>query len=455
MTLLLALLAACAMAQPLNTVITIGTYLGNGADQLIPVSVDVVGTQVLVAANGKFSFNLQPIVPLSSVPSDNGTLAYITYSSKTVQRVVKIGNHVDSAKGNAKGQVVVSGDFGVAVLDANAKLEWHAAWPVLGLQLGASALSKAVISDDGHVAVRINCTWATFDPTGKVLNKVTANEQDCTDVEIYHTAMLRTYFHNSNTGKEPIVMPGLVADDLATGRQLWRDYDYDPHQLRPPADKPVKCGGQVADARAFAARVGEDDLLYYAGRSDGGDSLYNCDPRDVNKSVPIVGTDKFNQPYNMAAQGITFIARMDPTTGEVQQGQFQLARLPNNRGNSLSTISIAADKNGVVYLAQNSACCIANRDNLTINGEAVAPYAGGDGLFMALSKDFRTRLSWTAFSAVQGGSSTSAVDVAARNGVVAWVGTANGAMITVQPLAGTAPAPASTHAGYLALLPAF
>ena len=218
----------------------------------------------------------------------------------------------------------------------------------------------------------------------------------------------------------------------------------------------MACSGDVADARAVAVNMGEDGLLYYAGRSDGGDTLYNCQPFGPDEKIAMVSIDRYNQPYNMHAAGITFIARMHPTQGAVEVGQLQNTKLTSKEAsNALETVAIAADSKGYVYLAQQAACCIANRDNLTVGGQKIAPYAG-DGVLMVLSPDFRTRVHWTAFSS-KPGTVTTARDVSVREKVVAFVATAQGkagvGMVTVNPLKGTsAPSKDADVAGYLAVL---
>lgn len=180
--------------------------------------------------------------------------------------------------------------------------------------------------------------------------------------------------------------------------------------------------------------------------------MYERMPHNINISAPNVAYDGYNEPFNMQAQGITYAARMNPTTGDVEVGQFQLTRLANTQGNSLMTVAIDADSRGNVYLAQSGACCAANRNNLTVNGQAVGPYAGGDALLMIMDSTFGYRLAWTAFNAATGGASVTPIDVAVRGDRVAFVASSAGQMITVNPLPGTKAA-SNVLSGYLAVLP--
>lgn len=251
---------------------------------------------------------------------------------------------------------------------------------------------------------------------------MTRSEEGCTGVARTESHVFSTYFHNSHTGKEPIVMPGLSAQEPTLQNQLWLDYDYDAHLLRQDG---TACNGNVADGRAIAVHMGEDGQLYYAGRSDGGNTMYYCQPDGASTKINIVSYDAHTSTYNMRAEGITFVARMSPQDGKVALGQVQVARLSSGKANSLQTVALAADTSGDLYLAQKSGCCIENRDNLTVAGQPVAPYGGGDAVLMVLSSDMRVRRHWTTFQAAQSTKAT-AKDVAVRGSTAAFVATAFG-----------------------------
>lgn len=251
-------------------------------------------------------------------------------------------------------------------------------------------------------------------------------------------------------------MPGLSVMDAKLSKRQWRDYDYDAHQLR---QEGKACNGDVADGRAIAIRLGQDGQLYYAGRSDGGNTMYYCQPDSASTKIDVVSGDPYTSSYNMGAEGITFVARMNPSDGKVSLGQVQLARLSSGKGNSLQTIALAADDAGNLYLAQKSSCCIENRDNLTVAGQPIAPYGGGDAALMVLSQDLTRRLHWTVFQSSQA-TMASAIDVSVRGSTVAFVATAQGQdgkgtaqMVLSRAIAGTSgPVADAATGGYLAVL---
>jgi hypothetical protein len=53
----------------------------------------------------------------------------------------------------------------------------------------------------------------------------------------------------------------------------------------------------------MALRVGQDGTLLYAGRSDGGDSPFQCGLRNFNRTTPLAVIDGFTEASNMQACG--------------------------------------------------------------------------------------------------------------------------------------------------------
>ena len=268
-------------------------------------------------------------------------------------------------------------------------------------------------------------------------------------------ATFDTVFYDSNTGHEPIVLPGITVRNYRNiSDQYYSDYYGNPHELR---NSSYACNGDVADARAFIAKPfidsNNNEYLYYVGRSDGGNSLYRCSPHDYNKTINIIGYDGYTQTYNMGSQGITFIAKMDIHNGNALYGEFQLTRENGNgKGNSLNTHGIYVDKNGLIYLAQSGSCCIPNRANLTVNNVPVGNYAGGDGLLQIITNDMKNRLYWTPFSSTNNGGSSSSIDIASNDDIIALLLESKGNMITKNPISGTKYDP-NGNIGYVAVFP--
>merc|ERR1712159_287400 len=150
-----------------------------------------------------------------------------------------------------------------------------------------------------------------------------------------------TYFYNSNTGKEPMVMPGLSATSLDFRTVRYDLWAWSAHEYRAPGP----CDGNVADSRAERIMFVDDETgVLLVGRSDGGNGVYQCQTRNVTQKTALVGYDGYTESYNMQAQAISYIGRLKPTTGQVIIGSYNLVRLPSStRGNTLATVGAGAD----------------------------------------------------------------------------------------------------------------
>ena len=266
-----------------------------------------------------------------------------------------------------------------------------------------------------------------------------------------------TSFYDSNTGKEPIVMPCMRVYNYDLSTMEYDDYCFNGHDFRNSSNV---CDGDVADSRALYIgnyKVNGSNYLYYIGRSDGGDTMYFCQsqkPINMNQKINMTSIDSYTNPYNMnGAAPISFIAQMDIKTGLINYGQLQNTRLNSGKANGLQTSKLTVDKYGYVYEQQSASCCIDNRGNLTINNEKVGNYSGGDGLLLVLSPDFKQRIFWTPFSAYNGGGKTKVIDIKVNNGRVVFALMGNGAMITKNPFSGTKPSTNGTFIGYIAIFP--
>ena len=245
-----------------------------------------------------------------------------------------------------------------------------------------------------------------------------------------------------------------------TLKPKWIDYDWDAHKLRPPDPKAVQCAGQVADSRVLAISAGSTSSMLFCGHSDGGDSMFVCQPNDLNKSAPFgkVLPPPWSKPYDISAQSVSYLAAMDAATGEVVNSTFNLARQSSGRGNTIDSVGITSDAAGFIYVIQTSTCCIESRNNatMTINGVSVADYGGNDVTLLIIKPDWSGHHSWTAFAHGPNSSAT-AVDVSSSpNGAtVAVVATVQeGGLYTKQPIVGTAKPSNGEPGGYLAVLPA-
>ncbi|XP_064607547.1 uncharacterized protein LOC135472118 [Liolophura sinensis] len=116
------------------------------------------------------------------------------------------------------------------------------------------------------------------------------------------------------------------------------------------------------------------------------------------------------------AHSLTFLGRYNPEHGALERSSFFLARLSSGSGNSVSTQSIAAGKDGVVVAAQTSVASIEHRDSLSVNGHKVADYGGNDAVLLGLPSGFDRRLVWNVFTKTSGKAGSDEVAVNTVNG---------------------------------------
>jgi hypothetical protein len=194
--------------------------------------------------------------------------------------------------------------------------------------------------------------------------------------------------------------------------------------------------------------VGQDGKLYFAGTSAGGNSIFRHMPRDLAINAANVSYDAYTNPYNTASNHIAYHARFDPANGNVRAGQFLLTRLSSTKGNTIEPRAITADEAGRVYIGGLVASAIANRTALSINGQTLPDYSGGDAWLMITNPDLSKRELWISFT--KGGKGTTQ-GIAVGNGVAAIAGKATAfPMFTAQALQAADP-PANTTAGYFAV----
>jgi hypothetical protein len=231
-----------------------------------------------------------------------------------------------------------------------------------------------------------------------------------------------TYFYNSNTGREPMVMPrveyyGYASPSSAAPPSfLFADFPWSAEVYRQPGP----CDGNVADARIEDLRLARDGALLLAARSDGGDTPFACGLRDASRRIPFVAYDAFTDSANMQAQAITNFLRVDAGTGETAVGQIQVARLPSSRGNTLVTRAVHGDARGFSYQLQQAGFAIERMGNLTVNGLPLAPPC--DATVLLIASPTLERRHWTHFVSADAASAADSggpVDVDVRGAVVA------------------------------------
>jgi Beta-propeller repeat len=359
-----------------------------------------------------------------------GKLLRLSPDGKKVLAQITLGQRIDSLQ--IRDRIVVGGDFGVAVLDENFKFLWQN--KLTGLVAGNGQAdggqTKVALEPSGRVAVLRAKTVTLFTAEGKKIAAKTIDRTYVNDLAIdpFGRRIYVVGYSNRNSGK-PVQVSFLHALDSQNNlKELWRTWDFDAKLLSDPQNN------NMADSRLYHVVVAPDGQVVVSGESAGGNSLYRWNGKDL-KTATIVGTDMYNKAYNTASNHILYYGKVNATDGKVNAGQLTLTRLTPAKGYKGNTIrakdgSLAVDKKGRIYLGGIAAYAIAERDENTINGQKVSPYAGSDMFLLMVSPDLKQRLRWTVFSNnPKGGGTLNALAV--QNNNVAIFGTVEfGNMIT-------------------------
>lgn len=383
--------------------VSAATYLGGAGDDSTS-AVDVALDGSIVLAGTMSGFNPGNVTPTSLLGGGKGVVVRLDKTGQSVSSVSRIGDTVDDLEIDDTGNIAVCGDFGVAMLNADARAVVWSATPGIG--------RRCATGRDGTTAVLVEDKVSVYNSTGTPLGNwaIGGSQQNDIAVDSVNALVIATGFTQvSGNLQLPFIRAWSYAGDLQ-----WKSYDFS------------SAPGLGADTRGERIAMGRDGKLYFAGSINGGTgvSVFSRDPKDINvkldKDRSIV-TDKYTNPFNIGSVKMTWFGRFNPADGTLELGQSLLTRrTSDDKGNSIGVEAIAADADGRVYLAGGAACCIKERDSQQVAGVTVGSYESGEGYFFVVSPDFKERLIWTPFAAPglsAGGSPATGVGV--RDAVVA------------------------------------
>lgn len=395
-------------------------FVGNQAAPLEP-AVDVGLDGALVLSSQDLA--ALPVAVPNKLGAGNAGVVRVDPGSRQILSASVLGSQiVDIEVSRSQGLIAALGQpFGVALLSADgARLLWSAA--IQG--------ERVSVGRDATVAVwtGTTSTVSVFDSAGTKLSSFpTRIAGPLGDVTVDGANKL--VFVTGAAAGEMVGQPVLDAFDYQ-GLTRWRDYDTTKSDVQTQQLTAVSTGVRI--------QMGLDDQLYFLGRSQGGNTVFSRDPRQLLEPAPIVSFDSYTTPYN-TNQAILFVARLVPSTGVVSLGQLLLARAPGTsppKGVPTHANAIAADEFGHVLVSGTQTCCGPNASKLTIAGQAVKD-SGSDVFALQLAPDFRSRSLWTTFgssgSSVAGGVAIGA-GVAAMVALQAEADGALGPLLRSQPL---------------------
>jgi len=472
------------------------TYLGASGANLgnKTIGSGIRGNNIYIAGDfetplsGNFSSNFQMVNYFGANASSRGKLLLLNQTTDTIIKVVNLGNAVyDYEMQNyGNGNMVISCDWGVCVLDSNLNITWAKSYTQLtaeGLETDKNGTDLALIdiADNGNVAIsrgtrsvgavdRNDRVFGSFsdlskDKVGLMLfnSEGAALSQNTTivapkgfyDLAVKGDSIFVTYQAQVNFSVDPNVdMPACTNPGGYAGQpvqkaviraysplngsnntmsMLWASFDFANNELY----------SDMADAMPRKLNIGNDGRLYFIGETAGANSAFRWNGKLTPSknylenslcSAPstIITSDNYNTPVNTIAAQLLYFCSLDIKTGIVEKGSFLIPRMSDGKANTFSAKSayIHADENGKVYIGGISSSSLPNREYLTVNGNLLGNYAGGDMAVAIIHPDFKSRELWTSFNKdakATGNLNSIALN---RNKVVVTGSTKTGSMFT-------------------------
>ncbi len=466
--------------------ITTSTYIGSSeiSEEINGVDVAPDGSIVVVGILPE-SYNPDGLTSTNLLGGGTGVIIRYAMDGKSVLSVTRIKDSVFDVEVGEQGQIAVCGNFGVAVLNAEAN---DFLWKDTTIKTGTPeahttnfyqefadaavkpryvrSLSRVSIGKDGTVATMQvpvkywyvdppECYVYVYNSEGDRLYDFLSNDEYPMDIAVDGNNQLVIFGgwnaeHAPHGGIEdhPIHVPFMRAYNYS-GNLQWKNYGWSAEA----------CYDQnhFADSRVQVMTIGEDGYLYMGGYIHGGDHLWKLGPKDITDRPDVTCNtgDVYSQAINMGAgMDHAYFARFDPVNGDILKGQALLSRETEDNSlvkpRQIQIKGIDADEDGIVYMSGYTQDYIYNRSNKSINGMTVGamtsqtPYA--EPFFMEMNQDWSARNVWTVFS--KNNCEGAAWGMAYRNGIKALVGEVfTGEIITTNDA--PQPAAAGVHDGFL------
>eukprot|EP01120_Amphizonella_sp_Union-15-10_P007580 TRINITY_DN256_c0_g1_i4.p1 TRINITY_DN256_c0_g1~~TRINITY_DN256_c0_g1_i4.p1 ORF type:complete len:423 (+),score=93.39 TRINITY_DN256_c0_g1_i4:92-1360(+) len=364
--LLLFTLFSLSQQQTTSLSATTATYLGN-----VLVGVGVGSDSILVAGSGQVRAA--------------GFVAKLDRQGRSILGSVSIPGNPTIARSaiiNGALSIAVGTDSGFSVVDSNLRVSSVSA---------VGTVNSISIGGDGTVATLSGLELRVYSSSGQQISAHNMSFNHIGNVEVDSQSktvyVLGDYNRRYNGG--PVRVVAIYAYDYELKSTKWTDYDFPGQEM----------GNDLGDTTGQDIRVGKDGSLYFLGGPMGGNNLFRHSPKSLTVPANNIGIDDYNDEFNLRSQITSYIGKLQPATGDLIVGQYLLARITGTiRGNSLFPKFVDADEVGNVFFLGDSACCIKDRDNITISGQAIAPYSGGEVTLYGVSSTFKTRLTWVAFT---------------------------------------------------------
>ncbi|MBO9320082.1 MAG: hypothetical protein J7460_13800 [Chloroflexus sp.] len=394
--LVITLLMSAAQAQQLGPVTlwipivqspppTVAGYLGSEQnDTLVAIGITSTGN-LIIAGNVPVLTG----VPETILPNGgSGALVQIAANGRTISRVIRLTNTLSHAALASDDSVVACGPDGVIVVESDlTTIRWTAT---------PGSVVRCAIARDGWVAALLGSsrTLLVYRPDGSMPLAISVPGTAVHDIAIDATSGL-VFATGYTQAASDLKVAFLRAYRLNDGELAWQRYGF--------SASVVKGASLAADSEGRRLAIGADGMLYIAGFTDGGNSIFTRDPADINRTLSaseLIKFDTYNNPFNLSgAKSLAWYGRFDPATGTLLRGQWLLTRLSDGKGNSISIRGLAASADGTLLIVGDTACCLQSRNGMQLFDQALGNYESGEPFVLVVKSDFSQRLLWTALAA--------------------------------------------------------
>ncbi|OAN40557.1 hypothetical protein A6A03_04405 [Chloroflexus islandicus] len=364
---------------------TVAGYLGSAQDDtLVAAGFATTGALVLAGNVPALAGAPETIVPGGGA----GALIHIAADGRTISRVVRVAATLNHAALADDGSAVACGPDGVIVLEPDlATVRWR---------VTPGAIARCAIGADGRVAAlrAADRTVLVYPPAGGAPLAIAVACTAVADIALDAANGLLVATGYTQAASD-LKVAFLRAYRLTDGSVAWQRYGF--------SAAAVKGANLTADSEGRRLALGADSMLYFAGFTDGGNSIFGRDPADLSRVLSaseLITFDQFNNPFNLSgAKSLAWYGRFDPATGALLRGQWLLTRLSDGKGNSITIRALAAAADGTLLVVGDTACCLQGRSAMQLFGQTLGNYELGEPFALVVSPDFGQRRLWTALAA--------------------------------------------------------